>query len=136
ASGKAGWDALFPPAVAGFRKVPLGDLGAVADAITPRTVAVMLEPIQGEAGVFEAGDDFLPALRALTAERGILLIVDEIQTGRRPTGRFRAPGAFSPAAAPSAGGARDPPDRRRDPDRRWPPRPLLRLPARRHRARH
>src|SRR5881409_3104951 len=88
ASGKAGWDALFPPVVPGFRKVPLGNIGAVADAITPRTVAVMLEPIQGEAGVFEAGDDHLRALRALTAERGILLIVDEIQTGIGRTGRF------------------------------------------------
>jgi len=88
ASGKAGWDALFPPAVPGFSKVPLGSIRAVADAITPRTVAVMLEPIQGEAGVFEAGDDFLRALRALTAERGILLIVDEIQTGVGRTGRF------------------------------------------------
>jgi len=90
ASGKAGWDALFPPAVPGFSKVPLGSIGAVADAITPRTVAVMLEPIQGEAGVFEAGDDYLHALRALTAERGILLIVDEIQTGVGRTGRFFA----------------------------------------------
>ena len=88
ASGKAGWDGLFPPVVPGFRKVPLGNIGAVADAITPRTVAVMLEPIQGEAGVFEAGDDHLRALRALTAERGILLIVDEIQTGIGRTGRF------------------------------------------------
>jgi acetylornithine/N-succinyldiaminopimelate aminotransferase len=68
--------------------VPFGSIGAVAEAITPRTVAVMLEPIQGEAGVFEAGDDFLRALRALTAERGILLIVDEIQTGVGRTGRF------------------------------------------------
>src|SRR5262249_2855425 len=81
-------DALFPPAVPGFSKVPFGSIGAVAEAITPRTVAVMLEPIQGEAGVFEAGDDFLRALRALTAERGILLIVDEIQTGVGRTGRF------------------------------------------------
>jgi acetylornithine/N-succinyldiaminopimelate aminotransferase len=88
ASGKAGWDALFPPAVPGFRKVPLGNIGAVAEAITPGTVAVMLEPIQGEAGVFEAGDDYLRALRALTAERGILMIVDEIQTGIGRTGRF------------------------------------------------
>jgi acetylornithine/N-succinyldiaminopimelate aminotransferase len=48
----------------------------------------MLEPIQGEAGVFEAGDDYLRALRALTAERGILLIADEIQTGIGRTGRF------------------------------------------------
>jgi len=62
ASGKPGWGTLFEPKVPGFRKVPLGDLDAVARAIDERTVAVMLEPIQGEAGVFEAGDDFLREL--------------------------------------------------------------------------
>src|SRR5208282_3897146 len=51
ASGKPQWDGLFEPKVAGFVKVPLNDLGAVAAAVTPRTVAVMSEPIQGEAGV-------------------------------------------------------------------------------------
>jgi acetylornithine/N-succinyldiaminopimelate aminotransferase len=88
ASGKPGWDEIFPPKVPGFRKVPLGDLGAVADAITPATAAVMLEPIQGEAGVFAAGDDYLHELSALTRERGILLVLDEIQTGVGRTGRF------------------------------------------------
>jgi len=88
ASGKAGWDDMFPPKVHGFRKVPLGDLDAVAAAITSRTAAVMLEPIQGEAGVFPAGDDYLRRLAALTKERGLLLIVDEIQTGIGRTGRF------------------------------------------------
>ena len=88
ASGKAGWDDLFPPKVHGFRKVPLGDLGAVTAAITSRTAAVMLEPIQGEAGVFPAGDDYLRALAALTKEHGLLLILDEIQTGIGRTGRF------------------------------------------------
>ena len=88
ASGKLGWDDIFPPKVHGFRKVPLGDLGAVLAAITSRTVAVMLEPIQGEAGVFPAGDDYLRALSAVTKEHGLLLIVDEIQTGIGRTGRF------------------------------------------------
>lgn len=88
ASGKPGWDELFAPKVPGFRKVPLGDLDAVAGAISGRTVAVMLEPIQGEAGVFVAADDYLRALRQLTKERGILLIVDEIQTGIGRTGRL------------------------------------------------
>jgi acetylornithine/N-succinyldiaminopimelate aminotransferase len=88
ASGKPGWDALFEPKVPGFPKVPLNDLAAVEAAITERTVAVMLEPIQGEAGVFAASDDVLRALRALTRARGILLIVDEIQTGVGRTGRF------------------------------------------------
>jgi acetylornithine/N-succinyldiaminopimelate aminotransferase len=88
ASGKPGWDDIFPPKVHGFRKVPLGDVGAVAAAITSRTVAVMLEPIQGEAGVFPAGDDYLRALSALTKAHGLLLILDEIQTGVGRTGRF------------------------------------------------
>jgi acetylornithine/N-succinyldiaminopimelate aminotransferase len=88
ASGKPGWDDIFPPKVHGFRKVPLGDLGAVAAAITSRTVAVMLEPIQGEAGVYPAGDDYLRALSALTKAHGLLLIADEIQTGVGRTGRF------------------------------------------------
>ena len=88
ASGKPGWDDIFPPKVHGFRKVPLGDLGAVASAITSRTVAVMLEPIQGEAGVYPAGDDYLRALSALTKQHGLLLIADEIQTGIGRTSRF------------------------------------------------
>ena len=90
ASGKAAWEALFEPKVSGFTNVPLGDLDAVKRAITPRTVAVMLEPIQGEAGVYPAGDEFLRGLRALTTEAGLLLILDEIQTGIGRTGRFLA----------------------------------------------
>ena len=88
ASNKPGWDTLFEPKVPGFPKVPLGDLEAVRSAITPRTTAVMLEPIQGEAGVLMAGDDWLRGLRQLTREAGILLIVDEIQTGIGRTGRL------------------------------------------------
>lgn len=88
ASGKPHWEQLYAPAVAGFAKVPLNDLSAVEAAITPRTVGVMLEPIQGEAGVFEASDRFLRDLRALTRERGLLLILDEIQTGIGRTGRL------------------------------------------------
>jgi acetylornithine/N-succinyldiaminopimelate aminotransferase len=90
ASGKPAWEALFEPKVSGFTKVPLGDLDAVKRAITPRTVAVMLEPIQGEAGVYPAGDDFLRGLRAVTTEAGLLLILDEIQTGIGRTGRLFA----------------------------------------------
>jgi acetylornithine/N-succinyldiaminopimelate aminotransferase len=90
ASGKAAWETLFEPKVSGFTKVTLGDLAAVKRAITARTVAVMLEPIQGEAGVYPAGDEFLRELRAVTAEAGLLLILDEIQTGIGRTGRFLA----------------------------------------------
>jgi acetylornithine/N-succinyldiaminopimelate aminotransferase len=88
ASGKPQWEQLYAPKVAGFVKVPLNDLEAVAAAITPKTVAVMLEPIQGEAGVFEATTPFLRGLRGLTRERGLLLILDEIQTGIGRTGRL------------------------------------------------
>jgi acetylornithine/N-succinyldiaminopimelate aminotransferase len=90
ASGKAAWETLFEPKVPGFTKVPRGELDAVKRAITPRTVAVMLEPIQGEAGVYPAGDEFLRGVRAVTAEAGLLLILDEIQTGIGRTGRFLA----------------------------------------------
>jgi len=88
ASGKPGWDTLFQPKVPGFPKVPLGDLEAVRKAVTPETVAVMLEPIQGEAGVFVAADDWLRDLRKLTSDLGILLMLDEIQTGIGRTGRM------------------------------------------------
>ena len=88
ASGKPHWEQLYAPAVAGFVKVPLNDLAAVEAAISPRTVGVMLEPIQGEAGVFSATDAFLRDLRALTRERGLLLILDEIQTGIGRTGKL------------------------------------------------
>ncbi|HLI13983.1 MAG TPA: acetylornithine transaminase [Alphaproteobacteria bacterium] len=88
ASGKAEWARLFEPKVPGFIKVPLNDLAAVAAAITPRTAAVMLEPIQGEAGVFAATDPYLRELRALTRAKGVLLILDEIQTGIGRTGRL------------------------------------------------
>ncbi len=88
ASGKPGWDALFAPKVPGFQKVPLGDLDAAASAITSATAAVMLEPIQGEAGVVVAPDDYVRALRKLTRERGVLMILDEVQTGVGRTGRF------------------------------------------------
>ena len=90
ASDKPGWDALYEPKVPGFPTVPLNDLAAVEAAITPDTVAVMLEPIQGEAGVFPATDEFMRDLRKLTTREGILLIVDEIQTGIGRTGRLFA----------------------------------------------
>ena len=81
ASKKPGWDTLFEPKVPGFPTATLNDLDSVARVLTEKTVAVMIEPIQGEAGVIPATREFLQALRALTAERGLLLIVDEIQTG-------------------------------------------------------
>jgi acetylornithine/N-succinyldiaminopimelate aminotransferase len=88
ASGKKAFEPLFEPKVAGFPKAKLNDLASVQELINDNTVAVMLEPIQGEAGVWGATDQFLKELRALTQERGLLLIFDEIQTGMGRTGKL------------------------------------------------
>jgi acetylornithine/N-succinyldiaminopimelate aminotransferase len=88
ATGKPQWKELFEPKVPGFVHVPLNDIAAVEAAIGPKTVAVMLEPIQGEAGVLPATDGFLRELRELTRRRNLLLIVDEIQTGVGRTGQL------------------------------------------------
>jgi acetylornithine/N-succinyldiaminopimelate aminotransferase len=88
ASGKKAFEPLFEPKVPGFRKARLNDLASVEALITESTVAVMLEPIQGEAGVWPATDRFLQQLRELTKAHGLLLIVDEIQTGMGRTGRL------------------------------------------------
>jgi acetylornithine/N-succinyldiaminopimelate aminotransferase len=90
ASGKPGFDTLFAPQVPGFPKADLNDIASVAALVGPGTVAVMLEPIQGEAGVVEATPEFLQALRRLTNELGLLLIVDEVQTGVGRTGTMFA----------------------------------------------
>lgn len=86
ASGKPGWDTLFAPQVPGFPKAVLNDLDSVRQLISEKTVAIMLEPIQGEAGVVPASTDFLQALRALCDVQRLLLIVDEVQTGCGRTG--------------------------------------------------
>ncbi len=88
ASGKKAFEPLFEPKVPGFRKARLNDLASVEALIGPNTVAVMLEPIQGEAGVWPATDQFLRELRALTEAHGLLLIFDEIQTGMGRTGKL------------------------------------------------
>jgi len=90
ASGKKAFEPLFEPKVPGFRKARLNDLISVEQLITEKTVAVMLEPIQGEAGVWAATDEFLQQLRVSTRAHGLLLIVDEIQTGMGRTGKLFA----------------------------------------------
>ncbi|MBB2989843.1 ornithine--oxo-acid transaminase [Mycolicibacterium iranicum] len=76
----------FGPYTPGFRSVPFGDADALARAVDDRTVAVLLEPIQGEAGIIVPPDDYLPRVRALCTARGILMIADEIQSGLARTG--------------------------------------------------
>jgi acetylornithine/N-succinyldiaminopimelate aminotransferase len=90
ASGKPGFDTLFAPQVPGFPKAVLNDIDSVTALIGPGTVAVMLEPIQGEAGVIEATPEFLRALRRLCSELGLLLMLDEVQTGIGRTGTMFA----------------------------------------------
>jgi acetylornithine/N-succinyldiaminopimelate aminotransferase len=88
ASGKPGWDTIFAPQVPGFPKAVLNDLDSVEKLITDKTVAVMLEPVQGEGGVIPATREFMQSLRAFTKQRGLLLIVDEVQTGMGRTGKL------------------------------------------------
>jgi ornithine aminotransferase len=77
----------FGPYTPGFRSVPFGDADAMAAAIDDDTVAVLIEPIQGEAGIIVPPDDYLPRVRALCTERNVLMIADEIQSGLARTGR-------------------------------------------------
>lgn len=77
----------FGPYTPGFEIVPYGDLTALAAAVTENTVAVLLEPIQGEAGVLVPPAGYLQGVRELTRERNVLFIADEIQSGLGRTGR-------------------------------------------------
>jgi acetylornithine/N-succinyldiaminopimelate aminotransferase len=88
ASGKKAFEPLFEPKVPGFPKAQLNDLSSVKRLISDKTIAVMLEPIQGEAGVWPATDQFLRDLRELTKVNGLLLIFDEIQTGIGRSGKL------------------------------------------------
>jgi ornithine aminotransferase len=77
----------FGPYTPGFRAVPFGDAEAMAAAIDDHTVAVLIEPIQGEAGIIVPPADYLPRVRALCTQRNVLMIADEIQSGLARTGR-------------------------------------------------
>ncbi len=90
ATGKPGWDELFPPVVSGFIKVPYNDISAVEAAVDNDSLAIMLELIQGEAGVIPATAEFLHELSRLARKHGLLLIVDEVQTGMGRTGTLFA----------------------------------------------
>ena len=77
----------FGPFTPGFRTTPFGDADAVASAIDENTVAVLVEPVQGEAGIIVPPDDYLPRLRQICSRNNVLLIADEIQSGLARTGR-------------------------------------------------
>ena len=80
----------FGPKVDGFDQVPFGDLDALKSAITPETAALMIEPIQGEGGLRVVSPEWLRTLRGLCDEHGLLLIMDEVQTGIGRTGKLFA----------------------------------------------
>jgi len=90
ATGQTKYQKGFEPLPAGFLHVPYGELEAVKGAISPRTAAILVEPIQGEGGVRPAPEGFLRGLRALCDQQGLLLLVDEIQTGMGRTGKLFA----------------------------------------------
>jgi len=92
----------FEPLLTGFRHVPLNDLKAVEKALSRRTAAILVEPIQGENGVVTATDAFLKGLRRLADRHGILLFFDEIQTGLGRTGDLFAYERLGKSCVPDA----------------------------------
>jgi putrescine aminotransferase len=90
ASGREIYRKPFEPLLPGFSHVPFGDTEAMRRAVTGETAAVILEPIQGEAGVIIPPDDYLPAVREICDAAGALLILDEVQTGLGRTGALFA----------------------------------------------
>ncbi len=90
ASGRERYKTPFEPLVPGFVHVPFGDINALAAVINDSTAAVILEPIQGENGIFVAPEGYLQAARRLCDAHGALLILDEVQTGLGRTGTMFA----------------------------------------------
>ncbi len=90
ATGQPKYHQGFEPLVPGFRYVPFNDVVALEAAVTDKTAAVLLEPIQGEGGVYPATEEFIRVAREICRQRGALLIFDEVQCGLGRTGRFLA----------------------------------------------
>jgi acetylornithine/N-succinyldiaminopimelate aminotransferase len=88
ATAQPKYHAGFEPMVPGFEYVAYDDLGAVAEMLDDRTAAVLVEPVQGEGGINIPSPDYLAGLRQLCDRRGVLLILDEVQTGMARTGRW------------------------------------------------
>jgi acetylornithine/N-succinyldiaminopimelate aminotransferase len=90
AGGQAKYLEGFGPKVEGFDQVPFGDMDALKAAITDATAAILIEPVQGEGGLRRVPNDVLRALRELCDEHGLLLILDEVQSGVGRTGKLFA----------------------------------------------
>ncbi len=90
ATGQPKYHAGFEPMVPGFKYAPYNDLAAVEALVGPHTAAILLEPVQGEGGLMPATPEFLQGLRALCDREGVLLILDEVQTGIGRVGEWFA----------------------------------------------
>ena len=90
ATGQKKFKAPVEPMPDGFLNIPFNDIGALRAAVSKKTVAILLEPIQGEGGIIPATGDYLRAARELCDQENLLLILDEIQTGMGRTGTFFA----------------------------------------------
>jgi predicted acetylornithine/succinylornithine family transaminase len=90
ATGRSKYRDGFAPDMPGFVSVPFNNFEAAANACDKETCAIMLEPVQGEGGIIEAGSDYLLKIRKFCDEKGILLIFDEVQCGVGRTGAFYA----------------------------------------------
>jgi predicted acetylornithine/succinylornithine family transaminase len=90
ATGQEKFQKGFEPLVPGFIHVPFNDINALRKAVTKKTCAVLLEPIQGEGGVRLPDENYLTMVRELCNEQNLLLILDEVQTGMGRTGKFFA----------------------------------------------
>ncbi|MBH5317362.1 aspartate aminotransferase family protein [Paenibacillus sp. GSMTC-2017] len=90
ATGKPHWKELFAPKVDGFIHVPINDIDACFAAVTNNTCAIMLELVQGEGGVHEVSEAYLYGIRKICDMYGIVLIIDEVQTGLGRTGKLFA----------------------------------------------
>ena len=90
ASGQEKVKKGFEPMVQGFRQVPYNDLNAAREALSPATVAILIEGIQGEGGITTAAPDYLLGLRQLCDEKKLLLLMDGVQCGHFRTGRFQS----------------------------------------------
>ena len=88
ATGQEKFSIPFEPGVPGFVHVPYNDIDAMIKAVNPHTAAIMLELVQGESGVHPADLEYVQAVKKLCVEKGILLIVDEVQTGVGRTGKM------------------------------------------------
>ncbi|HER54429.1 MAG TPA: aspartate aminotransferase family protein, partial [Candidatus Bathyarchaeota archaeon] len=90
ATWKQKYRAPFMPLVPGFKHVPPNNLEKLRAAVTDKTAAVLVEPVRGEGGILLNSDDFLPGVRELCDEKGVLMILDEVQTGFGRTGKVFA----------------------------------------------